>query len=47
MTELEMKNLWKMRVRVVLILVGSLGMISKKLENRMEELEIRRKIGTI
>ena len=43
----ELKRLWKMKITVILIVVGVLGTILKGLKERQEELEIRREIETI
>ena len=41
------KELWNMKVMVILIVVGALEMLLKSLEKRLEELEIRGRIKTI
>ena len=38
---------WNMRVKVIPIVVGTLGTVSKSLEDRLEELEISGRIETI
>ena len=43
----ELKELWKMQVTVIPIVFGTLEMLSKRLEKRLEELEIRERIKTI
>ena len=43
----ELKKLWNMNVTVILIVIGTLGMISKGLISALEELEIRGGIETI
>ena len=42
----ELKNLWNMKVMVILIIVGTLGTVLKSLEKRLVELEIRERIET-
>ena len=37
----ELKKMWSMRVTMILIVVGSLGIVPKCLERRIKELEIR------
>ena len=37
----ELKKHWNMRVKVIPIVFGALGMVYKNLEDRLEELEIR------
>ena len=41
------KNLWKMRMTVIRIVVGALGTVLRGAEKRQTELEIRRRIKTI
>ena len=41
----DLKKLWNMKVTVMPIVVGVLGMAPKGLERRLEELEIRGRIG--
>ena len=43
----ELKNLWNIRVMVIPIVVGTLGMVPKGLELRLGELEMRGRIETI
>ena len=43
----ELKEQWKMRVTVVLMVDGALGMVSKGLERNLEESKIRGRIETI
>ena len=43
----ELKKLWNMRVTVITIVADALGIVRKGLENRLEKLEIRRRINTI
>ena len=43
----ELKKLWNMRVKMIPIIVGALGMVPKSLEDRLEEFEIRGRIETI
>ena len=43
----ELRKLWNMRVTVIPIVVGALGMAPKRLEREQEEEEIRRGIETI
>ena len=43
----EPRKLWKIKVKVVPILIGALGMVLKVLENNLDELEIRGRIETI
>ena len=40
----ELKNLWKLKVKVILIVVCALEIILKGLEKRLGELEIRRTV---
>ena len=42
----ELKRLWN-KVMVILIVVGTLGTVTKDLERRLEELEIRGRMKTI
>ena len=44
---LRAKKLWHMRMTVIPIVDGALGIVAKGLENRLEELEIRKRIETI
>ena len=37
----ELKKLWNMKMTVIPIVISALGTISKVLERRLEELEIR------
>ena len=43
----ELKKLWNMRVVVIPNVVGANGMVPKGLEKRLEELELRGKMGII
>ena len=43
----ELKRLWNMKVVVIQVAVGALGMVYKYLEKRLEELEIRGRIKNI
>ena len=43
----ELKKPWNMRVKVIPIVVGAIGMLPKSLEKGLEELEIRGRNGTI
>ena len=43
----ELKKQWIMRVTVIPIVVGALGMIQKDLEKKLGKLEIRARIKTI
>ena len=44
---IELKKLENIRVILIPIVVGALGMVPKNLEKRLEELEIRGRIETI
>ena len=44
---LELKNLWNMKVTVISIVIGALGMVLKDLKERLNELETRRRIEMI
>ena len=47
----EIKRIWKSRTKVVLVVVGALGSVSKKLAGHLEQLEIKNKndakVGTL
>ena len=43
----ELKRLWNTNVTVIAILVGVLETVPKDMEERLEDLEIRKKIETI
>ena len=43
----ELKKLWHMKVTVILIVLGTLGIISKGLIKRLEDLEIKGQVETI
>ena len=43
----ESKKIWNMKVMVILIVVGAIGTISKRLVKGLEDLEIREHIETI
>ena len=43
----ELRKLWNMKVKIVPIVIGALGTISKALEKNLSELVIRRRIETI
>ena len=43
----ELKKLWNMEMIVIQIIIGVLGMVSKNLEKRFDELEIRGRIKII
>ena len=43
----ELKELWTMRMTVIPLVTGVLGTVPKGFERGLEELEIRKRIGTI
>ena len=43
----ELKKLWNMNVTVILIVIGALSIVTKRLIRRVEDLEIRGRVGTI
>ena len=43
----ELKKLWNMRVTVIPIVIGALGMVPKCSEERLDELKFRGRIETI
>ena len=43
----ELKKLWNMRIKMIPIVVGAHGTVPKNLENKLDDLEIRGRIGTI
>ena len=43
----ELKNLWNMKVMVIPILIGALGMVPKSLVRELEEFEIGGRTKTI
>ena len=40
---LEQKKLWNMRMTVIPVVIGALGMVPRALENGLEKLESRKK----
>ena len=43
----ELKNLWNMKVMVMLIVIGALGTVTKGLVKGLKELEIRKQVEII
>ena len=43
----ELRNLWNMRMTVIPIVIGALGMIAKGLERKLEKVVIEGRIETI
>ena len=43
----ELKKLWKMKVTVIPMVIGALGIVTKRLVKRLEDLEIRGQVKTI
>ena len=43
----KLKNLWNMKVKVILIVIGTLGTVTKGLVKGLEDLEIRGQVETI
>ena len=43
----ELKNLWKMKVTVITLVTGALGMIPKGLVRELEELEVKEQAENI
>ena len=43
----ELKRPWNMKVNVILVVVGTFGTVLKNLKKRLDELEIKGRIGTI
>ena len=44
---MELKKLWNMKVMFILIMIGALGTVTEGLIQRLEDLEIRRRVETI
>ena len=42
----ELKKLWNMKVTIIPIVIGTLGTVTKRLINALEELEIRGRVET-
>ena len=43
----ELKKLWNMKVTIVLIVIGAIGTITKRLLKGLEDLEVGGRVGTI
>ena len=43
----ELKKIWNMKVKVIPIVIGTLGTVTKSLEKSLENLGVRGKIETI
>ena len=43
----ELKKLWKMKVTIILIVIGALGIVTKGLVQRLEDLEIIGQVETV
>ena len=44
---MELKKLWNMKVRVIPIVIGALGTVTKGLVQGLEDLEMRGRVETI
>ena len=43
----KLKELWNMKLTLIPIVIGALGMVIKELVHRLEDLEIREQVETI